>query len=799
MYGLYPNNAYRLRFLFSFLVCVRHKTGVFAQQNDVPLFQPPPHENKYRLTINQNKVVGSVIFTARCVSEANDASNQREVIYGINSSNNYFTMDNTSGDVSLDINARDLPGDGPFAATIYCRYANVSNAITSAELSVRYEIRNKHVPRFTQEIFDVWVHEDHFENVGPVVAYLNVTDNDLEPCNIVTFEILTGNVDATFSIGSQNGELRLNRGLDYNAHQKYNLTIKATNRECGNLLFSARTTVCVYVDDVDNEHPIFQQHLYNFSFMEGQSPPPSNFVQLQCFDADTPGAQIEYDECFSDEGTPFEINQQSGNVSATRVLDYEQQPFYHLTFVCYNVLRQNIADTAVVRVNIIPVNEHLPDEFTLSPPILFLDYTTPIGTLLASARNNSQAPVTISVVDRDKGLDHGKVRFTQQDRYNMDNEYSRYFSIDTDSGDLTLVQSFDFDVCSNHVSSTFIVLGIVVCDAPQNSSRYNVCPSHSLSLIVTTNPGVCTLTFQERNYSVSVSESARTGSELLQVQCKIPGMGRSNVSNQYIYDVISMNSQFSQTLVMEGNRVILEESLDYESVHQFMVYLQCRSDDGQESNATLTVNVLPENDNPPYFEKPLYPFRITADQFKFFPATIGYISAMDEDKGIGNNLTYTLRSVQNIDSTCSGSCHFTAVTLNNGSVLINMESYPREDVVGLDIGVSDGAHSANCVIVVVIDDCKDNLQTSFVNMDQCGTICVVLLAVLIIIILAAVVVIMVVCVRFFCLVSKRKLHTRPDVLLTSSMTELHAKPDLMEYATVEKKGCRQSESTLNQL
>ena len=756
--------------------------GVIAQYNDVPQFQPPPHQNRYSITINQNYIAGRMVFPVQCTGDATNTSTKRDIVYGISSSENYFTMNSTSGVVSMNISARDLPGDGPFTAIIHCGYADVTD-VNIAEISVRYQIENQYVPHFMHggQILDLWVREDHLMRNGSVVTKLNVTDEDLDPCNIVTFEILSGNADGTFTIGSENGVLQLNRELDYDTNPKHNLTIQATNTQCGDRRYSVRTSVCIYVEDIDDEHPTFRQHLYNFSFTEGISPPPINFVQLQCSDADTPNAQIVYRKHFTQDGYPFDIDLRTGNVSATQVLDYEEQAFYNLPFQCYNVQNINVRDTAVVMVNILPVNEHLP-ELYLSPTFYFLNYTSPVGTLLASATNNSHAPINITATDQDTGLDHSSVQFSLQE-----SNYDSYFHIDRLSGDLTLIHSLDFDVCGSN-SVSIITLFIVACNRQQDINR---CPSQVLSLFIVHSAETCELRFEENNYVVNVSESRKNGSELLQVHCEVPGKRSS--SQQNVIEIVPPTSQFSQTLIIKGNSVFLQQPLDYEEIQYFVVFLHCQSIDRQESNATLTVNILPENDNAPYFEKSLYVFKTSLNDFSVFPKTVGYISAIDKDQGTVNNLMFSLTHNQDFDSTNDVSQYFTLSGTENGTVSVVIVSTPLEDTVVFDISVGDGVFSATSIVLVNVN--KTTSQSCLIRSEQCGTICVVLLIILVSFILSTTVIITVVCVRFY-YVSKRKLQDRPSTM--ANMMELHDKSD-MGYITIQGNTYRQTNGEFSQM
>ena len=742
-----------------------------------------PFDNTYPITINQNYDIGSTVYDAHCIGNTSDS---RDIVYGLLSSHDYFIINSTSGVVSMNVSARDLPGRGPFTAILHCRYASAQGAAT-VQLSVQYRLENEHVPRFTHEgqIVDVWVREDHVQNMGPVVIQLNVTDGDLSPCDIVTFQITSGNEGDTFRIDSQTGILELNAELDYETNAKYNLSITATNTQCGDRLYSAQTFVCVYVEDVNDEHPTFTQHVYNFSLSEKQQ--PTHFAQIQCIDADSPEVQIFYDKGYVDGEYPFEIDYQSGHLSATQTLDYEQQTRYHLTFQCsFLIVDSDVRDTAVVIINVIPFNEFLP-EVSVSPSFFQFSYATPVGMVLASARNNSTAPIRITATDRDRGLDHGRILFTLAAD---NNDFHSYFRIDADTGDLALIRSLDFDVCSSNRPP--VVLRIIACDGPHRNSTDD-CPMATITLLIVVPQNACTLTFLERNYTANISESSPVGSELLHVHCRVPGKGISQRSN---IEVISPNSTFSRTLmVAENGAIVLQEPLDYELVQHFSVLLRCTNDDPQETNTTLTVNILPENDNSPYFQKSLYYFKVPLDHSTTsadgLPLTIGNITAMDDDKGILSNLTYGLIINKDFDTAYDVTQYFSInEPAQNRLAIIVMTKVPRDDVSVFDISVSDGIASNQSTVIVYLES-QPISPTSTVAQatEKCGTTCLILIVILIMFMLATALVIVVVCTRFL-YVSKRKQQQERAARMMDDhnnfmLEQRDCKSDMRGYSTIQ--------------
>lgn len=764
---------------------------MFAElQDDGLQFDPPPRNHRYSLTINQNVVAGSQIFLALCVpSVHNDTQDDspHNITYGISTTDTFVAINSTTGVVSLTLDARNLPKGGPFTAILFCKYADIDSKTATVELRVLYTIVNEHVPSFTHgdQALDLWVREDHIEREGSIIAQLNITDEDLAPCDIVTFAIVSGNSDGNFRIQSDSGVLELTTNLNYDySHHRYNLTIQATNTQCGDRRYLDQTTVYVYVIDIDDEHLTFEQHMHTFTFDELQQ--PKNFVQLRCLDPDTAVAQIVYEEDFASRENPFIINHRTGYVSAIQPLDYELHTSYHLTFTCYNVLNSSVQDTAVVQVLVNPINEYLPEVRKTFAYIRF-NYTSPVGTLLASAANGSRALFSIDATDRDRGQEHGTVQF----KFAGSEYYYDYFHLDPLSGDLTLIRPFDFDVCGENAQHirVNILLRIIACDTLEDESRLQSCPT--IVIFVDISSPSCSLTFLQQNYTVLVPESTEIGSELLEVSCEIPGRRINDTSLQQTIETFSPDPKFSRTLRLEGVRVILQETLDYESIHQFTFYLRCLNADGQESFASLLIHVLPENDNPPYFQSSLYTFRIPADRIEVLPATIGTIAAADDDQGIVHNLTFSLSQNQGFDPVSDWSTYFTLSMSENGTVSLVMVSFPMQEIILFDVAVSDGAYNAHSSILVYIPDGAKTSVSSTLNIEQCGVLCIVLLIILFAFILVIITTIAAVCI---CYSSRRK----QRYALSNAMELQKSKSNMtQQYSTLQRRNDMPPETDTN--
>ena len=223
--------------------------------------------------------------------------------------------------------------------------------------------------------------------------------------------------------------------------------------------------------------------------------------------------------------------------------------------------------------------------------------------------------------------------------------------------------------------------------------------------------------------------------------------------------------------------MILQELLDYESQQNFTVHLNCSNSSGQVSIASLFVQVLPENDNSPYFEKPLYFFKVSSNN-----ENVGSITAMDDDLQVGNNLTYNLVRNEFFEHELE---YFIVNKLINGSAAITMTKYPSRDThYVFNIIANDSVNTAQSIVLIHVLDTSTE-QSVLAGTEQCGTICIVLLIILVMFILTTAAVVALVCVRFWCYASKRKQQQGRPVAV-ANMMELQDKSDTMGYSTVHQ-------------
>jgi len=601
-------------------------------------------------------------------------------------------------------------------------------------------MQNEYPPIFmNNDNIEVWIDEDRNITENELVVTLNATDQDLGECGKITYGIYTGNVGGVFSINITSGRITLRSTLDYETTPEYELAVRAANRRCrGPSTSDATTMVLVHVVNINDEPPHFSQHIYNISIDENQA--PHNFLQLTCSDADTDNESIIYVREFQHK--PFMVDPETGKVSATKNLDYEQQRSYVLTFACIDLSHPDrLRDEAAIYVEINPINEFRP--VVRSPSsghaVIVIQEDTPAGTLIASALPHTGALINMTVVDQDHGVD-GKVMFTFANTYDS-SVVNQHFALDTSTGNLTLTRPIAVDQCPESYSPYFVLVVLTACDIPGGSEQ---CPNIQIRILVV--PSECIPSFTQGKYEIEVNETEDIGTLLQVIPCELPkivGEERDKsieitFADREIYNTFSVGKDGALTL---------HNTLDYEQRQNYTFLLRCYDSAENEVFAFVEIFVQPENDNKPYFNKSLYIFNIT-DPIPSTPHGVGTVQATDEDVDYGNTLQYSIATDPHT--------HF-SVAAQNGSIFIenlSASSSLQQDIFVFDIEATDGAFIATTTILILLSSDRElnNCGPSTNVSEQtdsvvCGTMCYVLLGIVTVLILLAVVVVMAVILR----------------------------------------------------
>ncbi|CAL8357458.1 unnamed protein product [Boreogadus saida] len=216
---------------------------------------------------------------------------------------------------------------------------------------------NDNRPIFLQNSYEASV----LENVanGTSVLQVQATDADQGENGRVLYRILSGNNNRLFTIEQRTGLVsRGRRALDRESTSSHVFEVEAYNSDQGRMRSSVR--VIVYVEDANDEAPVFTQQQYNRLGLRETAGIGTSVIVVRATDPDTgDGGSVAY-AIVSGSDRKFEVDVSTGLVTTVDHLDYEtktsylmnvsatdQAPPFHLGFCSVYVTLLNELDETV--------------------------------------------------------------------------------------------------------------------------------------------------------------------------------------------------------------------------------------------------------------------------------------------------------------------------------------------------------------------------------------------------------------------------------------------------------------------
>ena len=331
----------------------------------------------------------------------------------------------------------------------------------------------------------------------------------------------------------------------------------------------------------------------------------------------------------------FSIDVMSGEFSvADQPFDYEEEPWYLVSLLCYLDSDPGTNGTGAVNVTIGPVNEYLP-EIESSSTTGTIPETAPVGTVIAAVDSSTGPLLSYRATDRDNGPD-GIIKYSFSDRA------MQQFGLDENTGTLTLRQHLDIDNLPHDITFERLEIGVSGCNS---GIPISLCKS-IVFIVFVTSVNEHDPRFQQSQYIETTPESSPNGTVVEQVTCVDEDNGHGSIQSILFHNETSELVLAAFRLNSTG-AVVLQGSLDYEEgavSYQFQVVC---SDGVTEARAQVSVVVLPVNDNPPHFTEERYQFSVQRSS----PAghSVGQVQAVDEDISIGSNITYSIQDSTNFN------------------------------------------------------------------------------------------------------------------------------------------------------
>uniref|UniRef100_A0A8D1G266 Cadherin domain-containing protein n=1 Tax=Sus scrofa TaxID=9823 RepID=A0A8D1G266_PIG len=472
---------------------------------------------------------------------------------------------------------------------------------------------NDHSPTFTS--FPVArVKED--ATAGSLVHHITAQDPDEGRNGKVTFRILSGNENMAFMLDETSGLLTTTHPLDYEIKTQHVLTLLALDD--GMPTLSSSQTLTITVLDVNDEAPVFKQHLYEASVKENEN--PGEFVtRVEAVDRDSGvNAKLQYEIMPGAAFGLFTINPDTGEVVTATTLDREVQDVLTFRVLVRDGGVPALSATATVLCSVRDENDHSPEMIIPGHDIEVLENQEPglIYTVLAS--------------DLDAG-DNGAVWYRI-----VDGNTDGYFAIHEASGELSATRALDREQVSNF---TLVILCSDLGDPPRSSVaqlqvRVLDDNDHSPS-------------FPRLHHQSSVREDADVGTVLLVLSAADQDEGLNGQTEYFLMDEASE----AFTIDPVAGTLRTSHHLDREARSEYTfraVARDCGVQSSRSSTVIIKVHVTDVNDNDPVWEQ--NPVDIFLSSQTPTNQTITILGASDPDLGPNGTVIFSFAEPQSMFS-----------------------------------------------------------------------------------------------------------------------------------------------------
>ena len=590
------------------------------------------------------------------------------VEYSILSGNNAgkFDIDNSTGEIFLV-----EPLDYDSGDTLFVLGISATDGEFTGTSTVRIEVINisEFDPMFENSTYEVSVNED--EPTGSTILTVKAIDKD----NSQLEYALSGSGSEMFYINPVTGAISINMTLDFETTTHYSFLVVA-NEVDADAGRSGFASVMIYVNDVNDNAPVFAQPFYDFSVKENGAI-AQVLGTITATDADSGINGMVYYSIVGGSDA-FYIDGISGTIITLQSLDHEAQALYNLM----------VAAT----------DQGVPVSHNTSVPI-----TISIGDLNDNGPSFDQEVYVVDVSEDTSLLDivFNVAPNDPDDGINAENQYeiaeNEFFGINQTSGNIFLIAEVDYESRRDYtvqVNATNIA-------PPYFSSMY--------TLNVTVTDANDNAPVFAGDLSTTVPEDAAADTVILVLAATDADEG----SNAII--AFTSSSIYNTPFAINGTDIIVSGPLDRETVDRYDLLVTAYNPTdiyGPNMTDTVIVYVTDINDNPPMFSQEVYEVSVDED---YTPIDDDDLEISDSS-GSGSLRYITTITTTDLDLPPNAATDYQIATNqsvfyidSNGNVyatrLLDREEVDYYEIV---IEAFDSLFSASTTLRVTVQDINDN-------------------------------------------------------------------------------------------
>lgn len=519
---------------------------------------------------------------------------------------------------------------------------------------------NDNSPQFLNLPFSMIISET--SDPGDVLYQATAMDRDLGENGSIMYS-LEENYNL-FRIDPDVGDISLQRPLDFEALNKYVLTVWATDE--GEPTHSAAAQLSIQVRN--QTQPIFQTHLYPLKVPENV-PPFTTILHVQARNPE--GYRLIYNLENENASKNFHIDFKTGILMVTDPLDYESQTMHVLTVRATDSVTGAFSE-ASIEIEVEDVNDNAP-VFTSST----------YSVIIAEGLPSGSSVIQLSASDRDSGRSQD---LTYQILKTEQNE-TDFFEIESHSGLIVTKQVLD------HEKHKHFNLKIKATD----NGTVPLSSEASVFLNITDindNPP----DFVVSQYDAKLDEMAKCGHIVIKIQASDPDTGDIN---NLKYKIISGN-EGRYFNINESSGIISFSNVCKRNLDPYYNLTVAVSDGVFQNSAPVNIDMMNTNRHSPYFKQSIYEAELAENAE---PGTrVIRLAAIDPDDGPYGSVDYTIINKLADEK----------FAINNNGQIITTQPLDRENpsqrVIGIKVMAKDkGGKVAFCTVKIILTDENDNV------------------------------------------------------------------------------------------
>lgn len=519
---------------------------------------------------------------------------------------------------------------------------------------------NDNLPQFLNLPFSMMISED--AEPGDVLYQVTAIDRDLGENGAIVYNLEEDY--GLFRIDPDIGDVSLQRPLDFNALNKYVLTVSAIDE--GEPSHSIMAQLSIQVRNRTN--PVFQTLLYPLKVPE-DVPPFTTILHVQARNPE--GYRLIYNLEEENASKHFHIDFKTGVLTVTNPLDYESQTMHVLIVRATDSVTAAFSE-ASIEIEVEDVNDNAPVFSKLMHNVNIAE-GLPVDTSV----------IKLSASDKDSGRNKD-LTFHMVKTHG---DESDFFKINSQTGLIVTKQVLDYE------SRKHFNLKIKATDngtIPLSSETFvtiNVTD-------VNDNPP----DFDSSRYKATLDEMAKCGHIVIKIQASDPDTGDLN---NLKYKILSGN-EGRYFNINESSGIISFSNVCRRNLDPHYNLTVAVSDGVFQKTAPVSIDMINSNRHNPYFKQSVYEAEL-AENAEAGTRVIR-LAAIDPDDGPYGSVDYTIINKLADEK----------FAISKDGQIVTTQPLDRENpsqrVIAIKVMAKDGGGKvAFCTVKIILTDENDNV------------------------------------------------------------------------------------------